>query len=73
MAATDAPLSAPKCPSLQGYQLRLASRDMPFDEMVGPDGSLRSHRRDVSAFFERLGSEELTRRWNQARKVLHAG
>ena len=71
MAAIDAPLSDPKSPSLLGYQLRLGSRGMPFDEMVGLDGSLRSHWRDVFGFFARLGSEEITRRWNQARKILH--
>jgi len=71
MAATNAPLSDPKSPSLLGYQLRLGSRGMPFDEMVGPDGSVRPHWRDVAGFFARLGPEEITRRWNQARKILH--
>ncbi|HEY5704515.1 MAG TPA: circularly permuted type 2 ATP-grasp protein [Terrimicrobiaceae bacterium] len=71
MAATDAPLSDPKNPSLLGYQLRPGSRGMPFDEMVGPDGDVRPHWRDVAGFFARLGPEEIARRWNQARKILH--
>ncbi len=72
MAATDAPLTDHlKSPSLLGYQLRLGSKGMPFDEMVGPDGSVRAHWRDVAGFFARLGPEEITRRWNQARKILH--
>ena len=71
MAATDVSLSDPSSPSLLGYQLRLGSRGMPFDEMAGPDGSVRPHWREVAGFFTRLGPEEITRRWNQARKILH--
>ncbi|HEY5777615.1 MAG TPA: circularly permuted type 2 ATP-grasp protein [Terrimicrobiaceae bacterium] len=71
MAATDVSLSDPTSPSLLGYQLRLGSRGMPFDEMAGPDGSVRPHWREVAGFFTRLGPEEITRRWNQARKILH--
>ena len=71
MAATDKPISDADNPSLLGYQLRLGSRGGPFDEMVGPDGTVRSHWRDVAGFFARLGPDEITRRWNQARKILH--
>lgn len=54
-----------------GYQLRLGTHGLPFDEMVAPSGGLRAHWHDISAFFERLGPAEIGRRWNQARKILH--
>jgi len=57
--------------SLLGYQLRLGRLGVPYDEMLQPDGRLREHWREVIHFFERLGPEEISRRWAQARKVLH--
>jgi len=71
MAATvaSASISPPRTPL--GYQLRLGSQGLPFDEMIPKEGGVREHWREVSAYFERLGPAEIGRRWNQARKILH--
>lgn len=54
-----------------GYQLRLGAHGAPYDEMLRPDGALRPHWREVCTFLERLGPEEIGRRWTQARRILH--
>lgn len=71
MAATvaSANLSPPRTPL--GYQLRLGTQGLPFDEMIPKEGGLRAHWREVSTYFERMGPTEIGRRWNQARKILH--
>lgn len=71
MAATvaSASISPPRTPL--GYQLRLGSQGLPFDEMIPKEGGIREHWREVSGYFERLGPGEIGRRWNQARKILH--
>lgn len=40
------------------------------DEFLAPDGSIRPHWEEVRAYFERLGPDEITRRWNHAQKIL---
>jgi len=54
-----------------GYQLRLGSQGLPFDEMITPEGGIRGQWREILGFYERLGPAEIGRRWNQARKILH--
>ncbi len=71
MAATVASAELPPPLTPLGYQLRLGSQGLPFDEMIPKEGGIREHWRGVSAYFERLGPAEIGRRWNQARKILH--
>lgn len=51
----------------EGYAPR---EDIP-DEMVEADGSLRSHWRSYVSALDDLGSEEVARRWEQARRLIH--
>jgi uncharacterized circularly permuted ATP-grasp superfamily protein/uncharacterized alpha-E superfamily protein len=71
MAAMVASGTPPPARTPLGYQLRLGSQGLPFDEMMRPEGGVREHWRSVSTFFERLGPAEIGRRWNLARKILH--
>jgi uncharacterized circularly permuted ATP-grasp superfamily protein/uncharacterized alpha-E superfamily protein len=71
MAATAGSAIASPARIPLGYQLRLGTQGLPYDEMLAPEGGQRAHWRDISAFFERLGPAEIGRRWNQARKILH--
>lgn len=41
------------------------------DEMAGPDGSLRPHWRGFVSLLDELGPEELHRRWDHARRLIH--
>ena len=42
-----------------------------YDEMMGPDGEVRAHWRDLLAGLAALGREELTRRFAAAERYLH--
>ncbi|MCW8131026.1 MAG: circularly permuted type 2 ATP-grasp protein [Planctomycetota bacterium] len=42
-----------------------------FDEMLAPDGSLRPHWHTFVSKLDNLGQAELTRRWEQARQLIH--
>lgn len=42
-----------------------------FDEMLAPDGSLRPHWHTFVSKLDALGQAELTRRWEQARQLIH--
>lgn len=48
-----------------------AESPAPFDEMVEADGSLRPHWRMFVNLLDDLGRDELMRRWEQARRLLH--
>ena len=50
-----------------GYTAQSAS----FDEMLDADGSLRPQWRMFVSMLDDLGREELTRRWEQARRLIH--
>lgn len=41
------------------------------DEMTGPDGALRPHWRGFVSSLDELGPEELRRRWDHARRLIH--
>jgi len=47
-----------------------ATRPEAFDELIGPDGQPRGHWAPVIGSLIGLGRAELTRRWEQARKLL---
>jgi uncharacterized circularly permuted ATP-grasp superfamily protein len=42
-----------------------------YDELVGPDGALRPHWKSFVELLEALGADELDRRWQQARRLIH--
>src|SRR4051812_24852153 len=42
-----------------------------FDEMLGADGAPREHWSKLLASLEALGAEQLDRRWDKARHLLH--
>ncbi len=54
-------------------QLLAGYRPLPgvYDEMMGPDGEVRPHWRDLLAGLAALGREELTRRFAAADRYLH--
>ncbi len=41
------------------------------DEMVEPDGSLRPHWRSYVSALDDLGNDEVAKRWEQARRLIH--
>lgn len=49
-----------------GYVPRVAA----FDEMLEPDGSLRPHWRMFVSMLDDMGRAEVTRRWEQARRII---
>lgn len=57
-------------PPLLGYQRRQGTFAMLYDEFLLPDGKVRPHWEEAGAYFAKLGPAEITRRWNQARKIL---
>ncbi|HEY5751531.1 MAG TPA: circularly permuted type 2 ATP-grasp protein [Chthoniobacterales bacterium] len=64
-----APTVPPLLPPL-GYQRRKGTHAVLYDEFLSPDGSVRPHWQEIGAYFEKLGPEEITRRWNHARKII---
>lgn len=66
---TSASIAPPAKPWL-GYEPRQGDLAGLYDEFLSPEGEVRPHWREVSAYFEKLGPEEITRRWSQARKIL---
>jgi uncharacterized circularly permuted ATP-grasp superfamily protein/uncharacterized alpha-E superfamily protein len=42
-----------------------------YDELVAPDGSLRPHWKSFVELLDALGGDELERRWQQARRLIH--
>ncbi|HEX3726618.1 MAG TPA: circularly permuted type 2 ATP-grasp protein, partial [Pirellulales bacterium] len=42
-----------------------------YDEMIAPDGNLREAWVEFSGLIDALGRQELSRRWEQARRILH--
>jgi len=53
-----------------GYRRREGALASLFDEFLQPDGSLRPHWREVGGYFAELGADEITRRWNKAKRIL---
>jgi len=53
-----------------GYQRRQGMLASLYDEFLLPDGGIRPHWREIGAYLEKLGPEEIHRRWNHARKIL---
>jgi uncharacterized circularly permuted ATP-grasp superfamily protein/uncharacterized alpha-E superfamily protein len=66
-AAEGPPSSRDRVPSASDYAaLRLAS-----DELGDEDGQIREHWRGFSERFDALGPQEIARRWEQARHLIH--
>lgn len=59
----------PPLPPL-GYGRRRGTYAALYDEFLSPDGGIRPHWQKIGAYFEKLGPEEITRRWNHARKII---
>jgi uncharacterized circularly permuted ATP-grasp superfamily protein/uncharacterized alpha-E superfamily protein len=59
--------SAPAPSSLEAY----AAHVTPPDELTDEQGQLRAHWRTFAARFAALGRDELARRWEQARHLIH--
>ena len=53
-----------------GYRRREGALASLYDEFLQPDGSLRPHWREVGDYFADLGADEITRRWNKAKRIL---
>jgi uncharacterized circularly permuted ATP-grasp superfamily protein/uncharacterized alpha-E superfamily protein len=51
---------------LSGY----AGLDSAFDELVGPDGSLRSHWQTFAEGLGEIGLDDFTRRWREAQQLI---
>ena len=56
----------PRIKPFEGY----AARPEVFDEMVTPQNKLRPHWQTFANSFQAVGSEELSRRWEQARRLI---
>src|ERR1700689_1856148 len=41
------------------------------DEMIEPDGAIRPHWRPFVSMLDEMGSEEVLRRWEHARRLIH--
>jgi uncharacterized circularly permuted ATP-grasp superfamily protein/uncharacterized alpha-E superfamily protein len=54
-----------------GFAGGYAAQPSGFDEMLDRDGSLRPHWRMFVSMLDDLGRDELTRRWEQARRLIH--
>lgn len=52
---------------VRGYQTPARA----FDEMLDPEGAVRPHWHNLVRSLDALGSTELARRWEQARRLLH--
>src|SRR5271156_683888 len=65
-AASPAPLSPD---ALLGYQPRGGIPAL-YDEAVAANGAVRPHWKEILAYFAKLGPVEISRRWNQARRIL---
>jgi len=52
------------------YRRREGTLALLYDEFLLPDGGIRPHWKEIGAYLERLGPEEIDRRWNHARKIL---
>jgi uncharacterized circularly permuted ATP-grasp superfamily protein/uncharacterized alpha-E superfamily protein len=65
----DIPTSTPAKP--HGFADGYAPLAGVADEMVEPDGSLRAHWRPYVSALDDLGTEEVARRWEQARRLIH--
>src|SRR4051812_619993 len=68
------PIATPLSPSspAHGFAERYAAKPNGYDEMLEPDRSLRPHWRLLVSMLDDLGREELMRRWEQARRIIHA-
>jgi len=69
--STDAPANVLSPRPARGFAGRYASRPPGPDEMLEADGSLRPHWRMFVTMLDDLGREELGRRWEQARRLIH--
>lgn len=41
-----------------------------YDEYISPEGEIRPHWKELDLYFSSLGSEEITHRWNRAKRIL---
>jgi len=55
----------------RGFAEGYAALEGAYDEMVEPGGALRPHWRPFVAMLDELGPDELTARWEQARRLIH--
>jgi len=55
--------------ALLGYQPRTGTPVL-YDELLFANGSVRPHWKEILAYFSKLGPAEISRRWNQARRIL---
>lgn len=65
--------SAPTLPVAQprGFAGGYAAQPSTFDEMLDSDGSLRPHWHMFVKMLDDLGRDELARRWEQGRRLIH--
>ncbi len=57
--------------SKRGSTATYASRAVAHDELADGAGGLRAHWRELATRFDALPADELSRRWEQARHLLH--
>jgi uncharacterized circularly permuted ATP-grasp superfamily protein/uncharacterized alpha-E superfamily protein len=55
----------------QGFAANYAANPGQPDEMTAPDGSLRPHWQGFVSMLNDLGPDEVRRRWDQARRLIH--
>ena len=65
--------SAPTLPAplRRGFAGGYTAQPSTFDEMLDADGSLRPHWRMFVSMLDDLGHDELMRRWEQGRRLIH--
>jgi uncharacterized circularly permuted ATP-grasp superfamily protein/uncharacterized alpha-E superfamily protein len=68
MNPANYPRIDPACQSLFASYRGLSGA---YDEMIAPDGAMRQTWLDFAELLDALGSQELNRRWQQARRLLH--
>ncbi|HSI34042.1 MAG: circularly permuted type 2 ATP-grasp protein [Phycisphaerae bacterium] len=61
---------SPEKPGARGFARAYVPGAPRSDEMLEPDGALRAHWRMLVSMIDDLGPDELTRRWEQARRMI---
>lgn len=71
MQTEDAETSPPATTPARGFAAGYAHDTATSDEMVDSEGALRPHWRMFVSMLDDLGPDELTRRWAEARRLIH--
>ena len=53
-----------------GYRRKEGTLGAHFDEFLSSEGALRPHWKELDHYFSNLGAEEITVRWNRAKRIL---